>query len=692
MTRGGLIVASCVLFSSATPVLAADDNGDIFSILEEQEHAMTTGSRLGTTALESPSSVWTIDRKAIETTAAVDLSDLLRRIPGIVPLAFSTGDTEYAVRGMGTESVNRALFLIDGRSTNAQIYGTPVLEGLALQDIERIEVVLGPASTTYGTGAFSAVINIITRDPARNGWRVRGNGWGGIGQSGLSTAANPSNNVLDPPKPMGGGFLEYSQGFDKLRFRASVSGDMADAAALQPGSVRSINDSPIPWQRLSGMLALQYDVHGWNLLAQGFAGYENFNYTPVIIAEPAHHPTTTYTLNLKASKKDLFAAGDELTLQLWGRHLNWQWWDTIFETATGYVNDPVVENSAELLAQYVTPTFFLNRLVVGFQTRVATDDGLPDLIKGASPIGIIGLFAEDEFRPLPRLILTAGARFETRLLAAPATTSQFNIAPRGSAVFIPAPGHSLRAEVATAYRTPSTFEQLVTEVYGGGLLIFRDNLSLKPEQNVVATLSYQGTFSWLKPRIDVFFGYRSNVIGIGPAASGKTDQNFNDSESWGTSLQLTATVNRFVDLWISYCYSQAEAVNGIVPFTRFNGQFASLMPPHSGGLGGSFIWRRWTAGLQVYVTSPALDPSWQNTTLVYAPAQGRVIINPMLKYAFDEARRFQLALMATNIADIRYGSGANRDTNNPWSERIGPRVWLSLDIELPGIVASARDK
>ena len=72
--------------------------------------------------------------------------------------------------------------LVDGRSVYQDIMATPLwsLIPLALEEIERIEVVRGPASAVYGANAMTGVVNIITRAPAegRDVVHVEGGGPG----------------------------------------------------------------------------------------------------------------------------------------------------------------------------------------------------------------------------------------------------------------------------------------------------------------------------------------------------------------------------------------------------------------------------------------------------------------------------------------------------------------------------------
>jgi outer membrane receptor for ferrienterochelin and colicin len=86
--------------------------------------------------------------------------------------------TYIGVRGFGRPSDynNRIVLLIDGHTTNESIWGSSALGPelvINLQSVERIELLRGPASVLYGTGAMFATVNVITRDGAgHNGGNI----------------------------------------------------------------------------------------------------------------------------------------------------------------------------------------------------------------------------------------------------------------------------------------------------------------------------------------------------------------------------------------------------------------------------------------------------------------------------------------------------------------------------------------
>ncbi|PTS82910.1 TonB-dependent siderophore receptor [Pseudomonas sp. HMWF032] len=108
---------------------------------------------------------------------ANDLSDVIRREPGVNLTGNSTSGSrgnnrQIDLRGMGPENT---LILIDGRpssSRNAVRYGWTgdrdtrgETNWVPAEEVERIEILRGPAAARYGSGAMGGVVNIITKRP-----------------------------------------------------------------------------------------------------------------------------------------------------------------------------------------------------------------------------------------------------------------------------------------------------------------------------------------------------------------------------------------------------------------------------------------------------------------------------------------------------------------------------------------------
>jgi outer membrane receptor for Fe3+-dicitrate len=98
----------------------------------------------------------------------------------------------------------RTLVLVDGRRTNGVVSGATDWASIPLDDIERIEVVRGPAATLYGDPALAGAINIITRKgKGDHKWRTRIAAGSGVSVTELNTMLNKFTQMQQMMKKMG---------------------------------------------------------------------------------------------------------------------------------------------------------------------------------------------------------------------------------------------------------------------------------------------------------------------------------------------------------------------------------------------------------------------------------------------------------------------------------------------------------
>lgn len=123
---------------------------------------IVTAARLPQPLDAALSSVTVIRRADIERTQARSLDELLAGVQGL-SLAGGGGlgkVTSVFVRGAESD---HTLWLVDGVRIGSATTGTPALQDLPLDTIERIEIVRGPRSSLYGADAIGGVVQIFTR-------------------------------------------------------------------------------------------------------------------------------------------------------------------------------------------------------------------------------------------------------------------------------------------------------------------------------------------------------------------------------------------------------------------------------------------------------------------------------------------------------------------------------------------------
>ncbi|MBL8600527.1 MAG: TonB-dependent receptor [Myxococcales bacterium] len=132
-----------------------------------QIEEVSAASRATESVEDAPSSVSLVSGQEIRAMGYPTVAEALRGVRGV----FLSDDRLYSsvgFRGFGRpgDYGNRVLVLVDGMPTNDNWVNSSYVGFDArtdLDDVERIEVVRGPGSVLYGTGAFSGVINVVTR-------------------------------------------------------------------------------------------------------------------------------------------------------------------------------------------------------------------------------------------------------------------------------------------------------------------------------------------------------------------------------------------------------------------------------------------------------------------------------------------------------------------------------------------------
>ena len=120
-----------------------------------------TATRLPTPLRAQTATVTVLEGATLRAEGITHVGDALRRVPGIAMARSSGIGSQHTVFMRGAQG-NHLRVLVDGIAIN-EPGGTLDLGRLTLDDVERIEVVRGPASVLYGSEAVAGVIQIITR-------------------------------------------------------------------------------------------------------------------------------------------------------------------------------------------------------------------------------------------------------------------------------------------------------------------------------------------------------------------------------------------------------------------------------------------------------------------------------------------------------------------------------------------------
>lgn len=219
--RVSMLAALATLAPSAA-VQAADDPTLVAVVV--------TATRQATRLNEVIADVTVIDREQIEEAGPTTLPQLLSRQPGLHVIDNGGVGKSASVFLRGTGN-GHTLLLVDGMPFGSVTAGSPSLHNLPLSQIERIEILRGPASSLYGSDAIGGVIQVFTRrgtGPARPyAYIGAGTRRTAEAQAGVSGASGPWSYSVAAASYTTGGF---SVAADPVRYRiASGSVPNADA-------------------------------------------------------------------------------------------------------------------------------------------------------------------------------------------------------------------------------------------------------------------------------------------------------------------------------------------------------------------------------------------------------------------------------------------------------------------------------
>ncbi len=195
-----LSAAIATVLGAAAPALQAAENQD--NIAE----VTVTATRRELSIQDVPLNIAAVGSAAIEEQGLSDLAELARTVPGLFVVDQGPrAANSIIVRGLNADSIgaSEGLGNAGGGTVATYIGEIPLYVDLALEDIERVEVLLGPQGTLYGAGTLGGAIRYIPRRPQFDTMtmQVRGNAYSlkesdGIGSKWGGTFNLPFSETL----------------------------------------------------------------------------------------------------------------------------------------------------------------------------------------------------------------------------------------------------------------------------------------------------------------------------------------------------------------------------------------------------------------------------------------------------------------------------------------------------------------
>ena len=136
----------------------------------EMETYVVTASRRRERVEDAPAAISVISKREIRRESNTNLGDYLKGTKGIDFTQSGIDSYNMTARGFNSSFSSRLLTLTDGRMANVPSLRLTAYNVIpvSFEDVEQIEVVLGPSSALYGPNAHSGVLNIVTSSPLRS--------------------------------------------------------------------------------------------------------------------------------------------------------------------------------------------------------------------------------------------------------------------------------------------------------------------------------------------------------------------------------------------------------------------------------------------------------------------------------------------------------------------------------------------
>lgn len=526
--------------------------------------------------LKMPANVTVIDRAQIESTPSSTLPELLRQQVGLVAVdtvGFGGGSGNLVLRGFGERA--GAVILVDGvRVNDAGDATAPFLwNSIPLENIERIEVIRGGASTVYGEGAVGGVINIITKKP--------------IDRPAAATVT------------AAGGNLGYYNGhFDSSlkqgAFDCYISGDRQewdgwrDFSAFRgwSGLVKPSVNTPI------GKFTLAYYLHDESSENPGLLTAAQLAANP----RQRGSSSTLYDDRENRGSLDYFKALDNdwtLVGKVYGQELN-------TASTSPYFKSTVQQPNYGGTLQVSQGTDFLsrpNKLTLGTESIQQNffssgDDGFGDTTVLHADHWMMSVFGQDTFQLTSQLSVSAGVRYDHRewninLVQAGygAATNQF---PKVADVWSPKATLTYEFAEKTAawlsgsrsYHLPTGFDIGTASTIAGEPFIANPSIAPSVSNEIEVGMRCQRS-NWLGGNLTYYYNHTHDDILFNPVRF--ENENFNVNRQ-GVELTLTSRPVDWVDFYYTTAFTDARYDGG-----AFGGRHLPLVPEWQ--LTGGANWR-----------------------------------------------------------------------------------------------------
>jgi outer membrane cobalamin receptor len=449
--------------------------------------SVAVASTKAQSVFKTPSVVSVITKDDIRNFNYRSVPEAVNNVPGLsIERTYLKRDLPTARGIMQDHYANKVLYMINGVPLWHAVTGEGYLERINIEDVERIEVLKGPASILYGSNAYTGAINIVLKK---------------ADNSSQSHIAGGSNNSYDI-----GQNLSYSN--DKFDFFTSVNMKenfghnkaWIDENKVS-GHVRDYTKSK------NATVSTRYGMH--NLLLNAYEGHESYYGVVPTFASGADRDHSlngqmvNYTLKHEFKDKLMLQAGATWDYNF--RGISRSKYDTIRADIEGYRLSEFIKAIYKVNDNFDVEVGFDNEYRYSEQyrnyytiTKITPVGGENGMSK--KDIGEYSVYTQLQYT-YNKFLFLGGARYTENELFGN------NVSPRAAIIFSVNDRNSLKLMYGESFRTPALFEFYFLSpatVYGSP--------GLKPETAKSTELTYVTSFNKFFIQATGFYTVYENTI------------------------------------------------------------------------------------------------------------------------------------------------------------------------------------